>query len=85
MNKHKLTKAELALLELIYRNPIRGDGDTYEMSLALWGLGYGERPNPADYGQQAISVSDAFRYAQSQGETRWWDNVPSVPGEATDI
>lgn len=55
-----MDKSELALLEMAWRNPIRNDGDAYELALVLWGLGLlDEKPNADDFSQYGIdSVSE---------------------------
>ncbi len=57
--------AEIALAELVYRNQIRSDAHSYELNLALWGLGIiDKRPAPEDYGQDEVSEFDAASYAR---------------------
>jgi len=57
-----VSNAEKALIELIYRNPQRHDGNAYELDLALWGLGHRERPDAGDFGQDEIDQNKAMEY-----------------------
>lgn len=72
--KNKLANAEVALAELIWRNPIGSDGHSYELNLALWGMGLVDaRPAPGDFGQDdEDSPSDArmIAYAEKQAANK---------------
>jgi hypothetical protein len=61
------SQARVALLELLYRNPIRHDRDAYDMVLALWGLGLvSQPPQPTDFSQETVELTEAESYALSQ-------------------
>ena len=70
MNEQQ-NKAEQALLELVWNNPLRDDRHAYELRLALWGLGLiDERPSPAAFGVDLGPVDNSnvypiYAYAQS--------------------
>ena len=67
---NNIERMEIALAELIYRNPIRHDGHAYDFHLALWGLGFEkERPDPDAFSQKSVDEKEAMDYAESMAGT----------------
>lgn len=65
----RANRAEQALLELIWNNPLRNDRHVYELRLSLWGLGLiDERPSPAAFGVVLDSAEHEDAYAYHAGE-----------------
>lgn len=65
----RANRAEQALLELIWNNPLRNDRHAYELRLSLWGLGLtDERPSPAAFGVVLDSAENEDAYAYYAGE-----------------
>ena len=61
-----MSNPEKALLFLAYMNPLKHDGQVYQLELALWGLGLADFPIASDYGQEAPTHEQLQSYLDSE-------------------